>query len=156
MSGRGGFGPGFQSASSKLYRAEYAAATAAILAYLVYRSLYSGGLDWLSTVFWVVFPDLTAFIPIGFSSKRRDWPAWGSRLYNTCHTALVWVVAFAASWYILGAPYWPILGWIGHIAADRAVGYGLRSNSAQGDRDLSAESEPRRGISNEASSSQRG
>jgi hypothetical protein len=126
MGDSGGFGPGFQVASSRLYRAEYAAATATILAYLLYRWLYLGGLDWASTVFWILFPDLAAFIPIGLSSKRREWPSWGSYLYNVCHTILV----FAVSWFVLGSPYWPILGWLGHITADRAVGYGLRSSSS--------------------------
>jgi hypothetical protein len=83
MGGQGGFGPGFQDARSKLYRAEYAAATLALLAYLIYRSLYLGGLDWASMVFWIFFPDLVAFIPIGLSSKRKEWPSWGSYLYNT-------------------------------------------------------------------------
>jgi len=51
MSGREGFGPGFQDARSGLYRAEYAAITGVILAYLIYRWLYLGGLDLASTVF---------------------------------------------------------------------------------------------------------
>ena len=127
MSGQGGFGPDFQAAGSKLYKAEYAAATAAILAYLVYRWLYQGGLDWPSTVFWMLFPDLLAFIPIGLSSKRKEWPAWGSYLYDVSHTGLVWGSAFAALWLVLGGPYLPLLGWIGHITADRALGFGLRS-----------------------------
>ena len=131
MSGQGGFGPGFQAASSKLYRAEYAAATAAILAYLVYRWLYLGGLDWPSTAFWILFPDLVAFIPIGLSSRRKEWPAWGSYLYDVSHTLLVWGLAFGAMWLVLGTPYMPMLGWLGHIAADRAVGYGLRSTARQ-------------------------
>ncbi|HVC26783.1 MAG TPA: DUF4260 family protein [Nitrososphaerales archaeon] len=131
MSGQGGFGPGFQAASSKLYRAEYAAATAAILAYLVYRWLYLGGLDWPSTAFWILFPDLVAFIPIGLSSRRKEWPAWGSYLYDVSHTLLVWGLAFGAMWLVLGTPYMPMLGWLGHIAADRAVGYGLRSTAKQ-------------------------
>ena len=131
MSGQAGFGPGFQVASSKLYRAEYAAITLTILAYLVYRSFYLGGLDWASTVFWIVFPDLVAFIPIGLSSKKREWPAWGSHLYNISHTLLAWGLAFAVLWFVLGAPYWPILGWLGHITADRAVGYGLRSKTGR-------------------------
>ena len=129
MGSGGSFGPGFQAASSKLYRAEFAAATLAILAYLVYRWLHLGGLDWPSTVFWILFPDLAAFIPIGLSSKRREWPAWGGYLYNTFHNAFVWGLAFGALWLVLGTPYWPILGWLGHIAADRAVGYGLRSTA---------------------------
>lgn len=129
MSGRGGFGPGFQSSGSRLYRAEYAAVTVVILAYLFYRWLYLGGLDWPSTIFWAVFPDLVAFIPIGLSSKKREWPQWGSYLYNVPHTVLAWGLAFAVLSFALGAPYWPILGWLGHIATDRAVGYGLRANS---------------------------
>jgi hypothetical protein len=129
VSGRGGFGPSFQAASSKLYRAEYAAVTAAILGYLFYRWLHLGGLDWPSTIFWIVFPDLVAFIPIGLSSKRKGWPAWGSYLYNTFHSVLTWGLAFIMLWFALGTPYWPIFGWLGHITADRAVGYGLRSSA---------------------------
>ncbi len=128
MGSKGGFGPGFQDARSKLYRAEYAAVTAAILVYLIYRWLYLGGLDWASTVFWIFFPDIVAFIPIGLSSRSREWPAWGSYMYNTFHTVLSWGLAFAVLWLVFGAAYWPIFGWLGHIAADRAVGYGLRSN----------------------------
>jgi Domain of unknown function (DUF4260) len=131
VSRQGGFGPDFQAAGSKLYKAEYATATAAILAYLVYRWLYQGGLDWPSTVFWILFPDLVAFIPIGLSSRRKEWPAWGSYLYNISHTTLVWGLAFGVLWLVLGTPYWPILGWMGHMTADRAVGYGLRSTTRQ-------------------------
>ncbi len=129
MSQGGGFGPDFQAASSKLYRLEYAVVTIAILVFLIYRWLYLGGLDWASTFFWILFPDLVAFIPIGISSKRKEWPTWGSYLYNTVHTFLIWGFAFALSWLVFGAPYWPILGWLGHITADRAIGYGLRSSS---------------------------
>ena len=129
MGGQSGFGPGFQAAGSRLYRLEYAAATVAILAYLVYRWLHQGGLDWPSTVFWILFPDLAAFIPIGLSSKRREWPAWGSYLYNAFHTVLLWGLAFGGLWLVLGNPYWPLLGWLGHITADRALGYGLRSTA---------------------------
>ena len=129
MGSQSGFGPGFQAANSRPYRLEYAAATAAILAYLVYRWLHLGGLDWPSTVFWILFPDLVAFIPIGLSSKKREWPAWGGHLYNTFHTVLVWGLAFGVLWLVLGTPYWPVFGWLGHISADRAAGYGLRSTA---------------------------
>jgi hypothetical protein len=122
------FGPGFQAATSKLYRVEYAAITVALLAYLLYRWRFLGGLDWPSTVFWGVFPDLVAFIPIGLS-KRKEWPPWGSYLYNAFHTVFLWGLAFAVLWFVLGVPYWPIIGWLVHITADRAVGYGLRSNA---------------------------
>ena len=129
MSGQGGFGPDFQPASSKLYKAEYAAATLAILAYLVYRWLHLGGLDWPSTVLWILFPDLVSFIPIGLSSKKKEWPAWGSYVYNFSHSALTWGLAFGALWLVFGTPYWPLLGWLGHITLDRVMGYGLRSTA---------------------------
>ena len=127
MSGQVGPGPGFQPATSRLYRAEYAAISLALLAYLVYRSLYLGGLGWPETIFWLLFPDLVAFIPIGLS-RKKGWPPWGSYLYNTFHTVLLWGLAFVASWLFLGGPYWPILGWLVHITGDRSLGFGLRSN----------------------------
>jgi hypothetical protein len=129
MSSTGGFGPDFQNAGSRLYRIEYAGITVAILAYLVYRWLYLGGVDWLSTAFWAIFPDLAAFIPIGLSPSRREWPAWGAPLYNAVHTLLSWGFSFSLIWFALRTPYWPILGWLGHITTDRAVGYGLRTSS---------------------------
>jgi hypothetical protein len=121
-----GFGPGFQDATSRLYRAEYAAASAAIAVYLLWRTFYLGGVDWLQVAFWVILPDLAAFVPIGASSKRREWPSWGAALYNTFHSMLVWGAVFLVTWYALGAMYWPLLGWLGHITADRALGFGLR------------------------------
>ena len=79
------------------------------------------------TIFWVLFPDIVAFVPIGLSSRRREWPPWGSYLYDVFHSALVWGLAFAVAWLALGTLYLPLLGWLGHITADRALGYGLRS-----------------------------
>jgi hypothetical protein len=122
-----GFGPGFQDARSRLYRVEYAAIGIAIVAYLLWRSIYIGGINWLQVVFWFLFPDLVVFIPIGLSSKRREWPSWGTDLYNLFHTTLVSVAAFAGLWVLLGVAYWPLFGWLGHIAIDRTVGYGLRA-----------------------------
>lgn len=124
----GGFGPGFEDARSPLYRLEYAALTAALLRYLIYRTFFLGGLDWLSTVFWGVFPDFV-FIPIGMSARRKEWPPWGARLYNVFHTVLLWGAVFVFAWALLGMTYWPLLGWLVHISLDRAVGYGLRRPS---------------------------
>jgi hypothetical protein len=123
----GGFGPDFQSAGSRLYRAEYAAITLAVIAYLLWRTLYAGGMDWLQVVFWIVLPDLGAFVPIGLSSKRREWPSWGPYVYNIFHTLLVWGLVFLVLLAVLRTPYWPLLGWFGHITADRAFGFGLRA-----------------------------
>jgi hypothetical protein len=122
-----GFGPGFQDVRSRLYRAEYAAVSLAILGYLIWRTYYLGGVDWLQFVFWLIFPDLASFVPIGASSRRREWPSWGANFYNVFHTILVWGAAFAASWAVMGMVYWPMFGWLLHITADRTVGYALRA-----------------------------
>ena len=123
------FGPEFQGSRSILYRTEYGVLTIALLAYLIWRGSVFGGIDWFHVVFWAIFPDLGAFIPIGLSSQRKTWPPWGAGLYNFFHTILIWGVAFLAAWIALGAVYWPLIGWLGHITADRAMGYGLRSTS---------------------------
>lgn len=30
---------------------------------------------------------------------------------------------------VFDIPYWPLLGWLGHITMDRAVGFALRKDS---------------------------
>jgi hypothetical protein len=124
-----GFGPGFQDAGSKLYRAEYTAISLTIFGYLAWRAVNLGGVDWIQLGFWVIFPDLLAFSGIALSSKRREWPSWGPDLYNSSHTILLWGVIFAASWFALGTIYWPLFGWLEHITLDRAVGYALRDRT---------------------------
>jgi hypothetical protein len=88
VSEKSGFGPGFQDARSWPFRAEYSAVLVAIVAYLVWRTFYFGGVDWLQVIFWVVFPDLVSFVAIGASLKRREWPTWGADFYNLFHTIL--------------------------------------------------------------------
>lgn len=122
-----GFGPDLQGAGSRLYRAECAAITLEAIGYLLWRTFYAGGVDWLQVVFWAVLPDLAAFIPIRISSQRKGWPSWDPHLYNLFHTLLLWGLAFVAVLAVLREPYRPLLGWLGHIAADRTVGCGLRS-----------------------------
>ena len=123
------FGPGFQNARSRFYRAEYGALSITILVYLVWRTLNFGGVDWLQVIFWAVFPDVVTFIPIGLSSERSAWPSWGANLYNFFHTVLVWGLSFVGLWAAMGVVYWPLFGWLGHITTDRAVGYGLRATN---------------------------
>ena len=129
MSERRGFGPGFQPADSKLYRVEYGVITLAVLGYLIWRAQNLGGVDILQTVGWILFPDVVAFVPIGVSGSRQGWPSWGAYLYNSVHNLLLWGAVYAASWILLQTPYWPLLGWLGHITADRALGFGLRVSS---------------------------
>jgi hypothetical protein len=121
-----GFGPGFQSAKSRLYRAEWGGITLVLLGYIVWRALYAGGIDILQTLFWAAFPDLMAFIPIGLASRERRWPEWGASIYNVVHTLLLPGAILLVLVFVLGTVYLPLLGWLLHITADRALGFGLR------------------------------
>ena len=126
------FGPPFQDARSKLYRSEYALISVAILVFLGWRYLQVPSLFFvLGIIFWAIFPDLAAFIPIGLSSSKRTWPRWGAFVYNFFHTILVWTSFFVIAWVIFKTPRWELLGWLGHITTDRAVGYGLREQKTK-------------------------
>jgi hypothetical protein len=126
------WGPGFLRLNSWVYRAEYAAATLAILVLLFgWRGLILKELTWpalLLTVFWAIWPDLAAFVPIGLASRSsQDWPPWGPALYNSVHNLLVWGTVFVLWSALAGQIAWPLLAWAGHITADRAFGYHLRA-----------------------------
>jgi len=126
------WGPAFLRLNSTLYRAEYAAATIAILLALFgwrWGVLHDFPLtSVLLTIFWALWPDIAAFVPIGLGSRgSRDWPSWGPTLYNTFHNLLVWGAVFSV-WALLTREVpWPMLAWAGHITADRAAGYHLRA-----------------------------
>jgi hypothetical protein len=80
--------PGFLRLDSWPYRLEYAVATVAILAILfVWRIGILHALPPAAiglTLFWMVWPDLLAFVPIGVASRAsHQWPKWGSMVYNT-------------------------------------------------------------------------
>jgi hypothetical protein len=110
------------------YRLEMLLITIILLVVLFYwRLLVVKDLNLLATVFWIIFPDLASFIPIGLAMRgAKEWPHWGPGLYNFFHTFLVWIPVFAL-WSILsGSVQWALLGWAGHITADRSVGYYLR------------------------------
>jgi hypothetical protein len=125
---RKGFGPEFQEAGSWVYRAEYGALCVAIVGYVIWRAFFAGGIDALQVILWAIFPDLVAFVPIGLSSKRQEWPSWGAYLYNAVHNVITWALVFVAIWAAVGNPSWPTFGWLGHIALDRTIGYDLRKS----------------------------
>ena len=124
-------GPGFLRLNSIAYRLEMLLITIILLIVLFYWRLFVvKDLNLLSTVFWIIFPDLASFIPIGLAMHgAKEWPRWGSGLYNFLHTFLVWIPIFAIWSIFSGAVQWPILGWAGHITADRSVGYYLRAST---------------------------
>ncbi|HEV8049513.1 MAG TPA: hypothetical protein VGP88_02855 [Thermoplasmata archaeon] len=128
------WGPGFVRLNSTLYRAEYAAATIAILVVLfgwrwaILREFPLTSL--LLTIFWAIWPDLAAFVPIGLGSGGSgEWPRWGPALYNTFHNFLLWGAVFVLWTVVTREIPWPLLAWAGHITADRAAGYYLRSSA---------------------------
>jgi hypothetical protein len=46
-------------------------------------------------------------------------------VYNALHTYTVPVLLWIGAWAASIGP-WPLLGWLIHISADRALGFGLR------------------------------
>jgi hypothetical protein len=117
------------------YHLEMLLITIILLIVLFYWRLFVvKDLNLLATVFWIVFPDLASFIPIGLAMRgAKKWPHWGPGLYNFFHTLLVWIPVFAIWSMSSGAIQWPLLGWAGHITADRSVGYYLRASTRRPD-----------------------
>jgi len=126
-------GPCFLRLNSIAYRLEMLLITIILLIVLFYWRLFVvKDLNLLATVFWIVFPDLASFIPIGLAARgAKEWPRRGPALYNFFHTLLVWIPILAIWSVLSGAIQWPLLGWAGHITADRSVGYYLRATSRQ-------------------------
>ena len=124
-------GPGFLQLNSLVYRLEMLVVTVIILAVLFYWRLFvARDLNVYLTLFWLVWPDLASFLPIGLATRgSKTWPRWGSTLYNSVHTFLVWIPVFTAWSLITGSIQWPLLGWAAHITLDRSVGYYLRDKA---------------------------
>lgn len=127
-------GPGFVRLGSWPYRLEYAVATVVILLLLVGWRLAVlhalGPTEAGLSIFWFVWPDLVAFVPIGIAARSdRSWPRWGAAVYNVPHSLLTWAAVFGVWSALAHSVVWPLLGWAGHITMDRAVGYQLRASS---------------------------
>jgi hypothetical protein len=126
------WGLGFLPLDSWIYRLEYLVGFLAIAWILI-------GWQWVIvknlsaqavglSVFWFIWPDLAAFLPIGIAQRgKREWPSWGATLYNVLHNFLSWSMVFV-SWYALAGSFpWPLLGWAAHLTMDRAAGFNLRA-----------------------------
>jgi hypothetical protein len=90
--------------------------------------------DRLGWAFWIflVAPDVFGLVPaamLGRAPARGHLPPRGVALYNAWHTYSVPLVLGSASGFLpIGANPWPLLGWLIHISADRALGFGLRGD----------------------------
>jgi hypothetical protein len=109
-----------------------AALTVVLFAILFYwRLLRVRDLDLVWTVFWFLWPDIAAFLPIGVASRGTGtWPRWGPHLYNLVHSFLPWAAVFGTVWVVSASIPWPLLGWAAHISLDRSVGYYLRHSGS--------------------------
>lgn len=85
--------------------------------------------DVLGPVFWVflIGPDLGLVVAPAFGPMpgRGRIPPRAAPVYNAFHTLTLPVLLWIAS-TIAGIAPWPLLGWLIHITADRALGFGLR------------------------------
>ena len=85
--------------------------------------------DQLGVLFWILLvgPDIGLVVAplLGPMPGGGRLPARAVPIYNAFHTVtlpvLLWVAALA-----IGADPWPLLGWLIHTTADRALGFGLR------------------------------
>ncbi|NJM77476.1 MAG: DUF4260 domain-containing protein [Acaryochloridaceae cyanobacterium RU_4_10] len=78
------------------------------------------GLSWLAFILLFLVPDLSI---VTFSLNKR----WGSIVYNLIHTyALPMLLAAISLLFDRSLGLQLALIWLGHIALDRAIGYGLK------------------------------
>src|SRR5437870_13557137 len=89
-------GPGFLRLNSIAYRLEMLLITIILLIVLFYWRLFVvKDLNLLSTVFWIIFPDLASFIPIGLPMHEpKKWPRWGPGFSTFLHTSLFGIPIF--------------------------------------------------------------
>jgi Domain of unknown function (DUF4260) len=87
------------------------------------------GLGWLPLLGFIVMPDLAMLAGAGQAHLRRQMPSRAVPLYNLLHNPILPIALIAvASIGVLDLPWFVAgLGWLTHIAIDRAVGYNLRT-----------------------------
>jgi hypothetical protein len=97
-------------------------------------TLLLAGVAWLrggelGSAFWVllVAPDVGLVVAplFGRIPGRGMIPPRAVPIYNLCHTYTIPIGVWVGLAFTAIAP-WPLLGWLIHISADRALGYGLR------------------------------
>jgi hypothetical protein len=97
---------------------------AGVLAVLAYAQR-----DLLGVLFWVLLvgPDIGLVVAPAFGPMpgRGSIPPRAVPVYNVFHTYTIPVLLWVGAWATGIAP-WPLLGWLIHISADRALGFGLR------------------------------
>ncbi|WP_236245753.1 DUF4260 family protein [Streptomyces sp. CC210A] len=118
--------------ASRQARTAWAAAAALLLAWAVFEAAKYGGWVIVAAVAGVVVPDLSLLLALSGPHRPGLMPPRAVPLYNLLHRP---AVAFAVMLSCLvpdskavAVPLFNLgLAWLLHIAADRALGYGLRS-----------------------------
>jgi hypothetical protein len=108
-----------------IHRLEYIAIALILIGAAIWQK------DQLGWPFWLLLfaPDLFGLIPaslLGRAPRRGYLPPRGVWLYNVWHAYVIPLVAWIALLLIFAGNPWPLLGWLIHISADRAFGFGLR------------------------------
>ncbi|MEU0935844.1 DUF4260 family protein [Embleya sp. NPDC005971] len=130
-----GIGGAGSAAVRWMRRAAWIVLTLFLAAFAVFESVKYGFATSVAALLFFVLPDLTMFV--GAKDALRDGSHQPGRLqpravpfYNALHRA--WVPLLVLVGYTVSPVVWPPLftaglGWLTHIAMDRAAGYGLRT-----------------------------
>jgi hypothetical protein len=104
-----------------------------VIEYAVLALVFAGAAyvqrDQLGVLFWILLvgPDIGLIVAPAFGPMpgRGALPPRAVPIYNAFHTYTVPVLLLVGAW-AAGLAAWPLLGWLIHISADRALGFGLR------------------------------
>ncbi|WET76294.1 DUF4260 family protein [Amycolatopsis sp. QT-25] len=112
-------------------RVAWAALAAFLLAFIVLEVINHGGSALVAALLLLIAPDLTMLIGAGVAGKGKLSPK-AVPYYNVMHRPwipLAVLVVYSAGGLGDWVPLFTAgLGWLAHIALDRAFGYGLREH----------------------------
>lgn len=133
MEGRIPGWPGFLRQDSIIYKVEMLLVTVLLFSIFYWRLFVVKDIRIYSLIFWIIWPDLAAFIPIGIATRSsKPWPDWGPGLYNFFHTLIVAIPVVSVWSLIVGSTQWAMMGWLAHITFDRSLGFYLRAKVGNG------------------------
>jgi hypothetical protein len=108
-----------------IHHSEYLALTLILIGAAIWQKGQITAWFW----FWLVAPDLFGLVPaflFGAPPAKGSLPPRAVWLYNFWHNFTLPAVLWIALLLLFSENPWPLLGWLLHVAADRALGFGLR------------------------------
>ncbi|WP_259471787.1 DUF4260 domain-containing protein [Streptomyces shenzhenensis] len=120
-----------RSPASPLVRVAWGVLAALLLIWLVFETAKYGGWVIVAAVAGVVVPDLSFLAALSGPHEHGRMPRRAVPFYNLLHRPLVALVVMAGCLIpessAVAVPLFNFgLAWLVHIAADRALGFGLR------------------------------